>query len=113
MLRSFSYVFTLYGPRQAKMCLQTCAKCRDSEYHAHAQSQIQAFALHSYIMKYPMIMLKDSEVPDQIARMRRLIWAFAVRICMKTHFHMTRSICLSIFLRRNKELTNLETFLIF
>ena len=28
-----------------------------------------------------MIVLADSEGPDQTARMRRLIWAFAVRIC--------------------------------
>ena len=27
-----------------------------------------------------MILLADSECPDQIARMRRLIWAFAVRM---------------------------------
>ena len=35
-----------------------------------------------------MILLADSEGPDQTARMRRLIWAFAVRICSKTHFRM-------------------------
>ena len=28
----------------------------------------------------------DREGPDQTARMRRLIWAFAVRICSKTGF---------------------------
>ena len=28
-----------------------------------------------------MILLVDSEGPDQTARMRRLIWAFTVRIC--------------------------------
>ena len=27
-----------------------------------------------------MILLVDSECPDQTARMRRLIWAFAVRM---------------------------------
>ena len=31
------------------------------------QSIIQAFALHSYILLYPMILLADSEGPDQIA----------------------------------------------
>ena len=35
-----------------------------------------------------MIVLADSEGPDQTARMRRLIWAFAVRICPKTRFRM-------------------------
>ena len=56
------------------------AKNAHSDHPAHAQSIIRAFALHSYILKYPMILLADSEGPDQTARMRRLIWAFAVRI---------------------------------
>ena len=37
-----------------------------------------------------MIMFTDSEGPDQTARMRRLIRAFAFRICPKTHFRMVR-----------------------
>ena len=40
----------LYEPRQAKTCLQTCTKCADSEYPAHAQSIIRAFASHSNIL---------------------------------------------------------------
>ena len=39
-----------------------------------------------------MILLADSESPDQTARMRRLIWTFAVRICPKTRFGMARPI---------------------
>ena len=39
-------------------------------------------ALHSYILSYPMILLADCDDPDQAARMRRLIWASAARICM-------------------------------
>ena len=35
-----------------------------------------------------MILFADSEGPDQTARMRRLIWAFAARICQKTRFRM-------------------------
>ena len=35
-----------------------------------------------------MILLAGSEGPDQPARMRRLIWAFAVRISPKTRFHI-------------------------
>ena len=31
-------------------------------------------------------MLVNSEDPDQTARIHRLIWAFAVGICLKTHF---------------------------
>ena len=37
-----------------------------------------------------MILLSDSEGPDQTARMRRLIWAFAVRIYPKTRFRTAR-----------------------
>ena len=35
---------------------------------------------------YPFFLLADSDGPDQTARMRRLIWAFAVRIYSKTLF---------------------------
>ena len=37
-----------------------------------------------------MILLADSEGPDQTARMRRLIRAFAARICPKNSFRMAR-----------------------
>ena len=40
-----------------------------------------------------MILLADSEGPDQTARMRRLIWAFAFRICPKTRLCMTQPKC--------------------
>ena len=43
------------------------------DHPAHVQIIIQAFALHSCILQYPMILLADSEGPDQSARMRRLI----------------------------------------
>ena len=62
----------------------------DSDQPEHAQSIIRALALHSYIMWYPVILLADREGPDQTARMRRLIWAFLVRICRKTRFRMAR-----------------------
>ena len=35
-----------------------------------------------------MIVIADSEGPDQTARMRRLIWDFAIRICTRSHFHI-------------------------
>ena len=44
------------------------------------QCLIRAFALNWYILLCPMILLADSEGSDQTARMRRLIWAFAVHI---------------------------------
>ena len=36
----------------------------------------------------PLILSADSKGPDQTARMRRLIWAFAVRICPKARLHI-------------------------
>ena len=56
----------------------------------HAQSISHAFALCLYIQYYPMVLLADSEGPDQTARMRSLIWAFAVRISPKTRFRMVK-----------------------
>ena len=38
-------------------------------------------------------LLADSESPDQTARMRRLIWAFAVCICLRISLCMTWPIC--------------------
>ena len=51
------------------------------DHTAHAQMITRVFALHSYILQYSIILLADREGPDQPARMRRLIWAFAVRLC--------------------------------
>ena len=34
-----------------------------------------------------MILFADSEVPDQIVQMCRLIWAFAVSICLDMFLH--------------------------
>ena len=39
-----------------------------------------------------ILLLAYSEGPDQTAQMRRLIWAFAVRICPMTRFRMARLI---------------------
>ena len=70
-------------------------KCSDSRHAAHAQSLIRAFsqslnrafALHPYILQYPMILLADREGFDQTAWMRRLIWTFAVCICPDMFSH--------------------------
>ena len=53
---------------------------------AHVQSHIRLFALNWYLLWCQMILLADSEGPDQTARTRSLIWAFAVLICPKTGF---------------------------
>ena len=66
-------------PRQTKKCLRTCAKCEDSDHLAYAQSIIRALALQPCILYYPVILLSDSEGPDQTAHPRSLIWAITVR----------------------------------
>ena len=40
----------------------------DSDHLVHVQSIIQDFALHSYMLQYPMILLVDSESPDRLLR---------------------------------------------
>ena len=49
-----------------------------SDHPAHVQSITRAFALHSCILQYPMILLADSECSDHTAQ-RSLIRAFAIR----------------------------------
>ena len=63
----------IIGPRQAKNCLRACAKCADSHHPAHAQDIIWAFALHLYILQYPLMLLAGSEGPDQTEPFRNLI----------------------------------------
>ena len=90
-----------FGSRQAKKSLRVRAICADSDHPPHAQSIIRALLSILYILCYPIILFTDSEGPDQPARMRRLIWAFAVRIWSKTCFRIRRStllpeICTSV-----------------
>ena len=48
--------------------------------------------IHS-VASREMILLADSEGPDQTAQMRKLIWAFSVRLYPKTRLSMARPIC--------------------
>ena len=92
----------IYGLCQAKKSLWTCAKFAESDHPTLMQSIIQAFA-HSYILKYPMILLVDTEGPDQTVPCR-LIWAFTIHIMLDTlsqgatHI-ITRCNCLPNFAR--------------
>ena len=69
----------------SEKCLRACARCAFRSTCACA-----SYYPGSYILWFPMILLADSEGSDQTARIRRLIWAFAVRICpaprLKTFF---------------------------
>ena len=69
------YMYAVYRLRQVKKCLQTCTECADSDHPVHAQSIILALA--------------DTGGPDQTAQTHRLVWAFSVRIFLKTHLCMT------------------------
>ena len=84
-----SLLFILCGPCQAKRYLRTCAWYTDSDSYRACANAHRAFALH-YMFYSPMILLAGSEGPDQTARMRSLIWAFAVRICPMICFRMPR-----------------------
>ena len=53
-----------------------------------------------------MIQLADSEGTDQTAWMRRLIWAFAIRIYPKTRFHMAQARLYVGFTRYKKNQEN-------
>ena len=75
----------------SEKCLQTCAKMR-TQILLRMRKVSSGHLLHLNILQYPMILLADSVDPDQTARMRRLIWAFAVRICQKMRFRVARPI---------------------
>ena len=78
-IRSFKNIKDKFSsrPRQAKKCVQPRAK--------------RAFQIILRMRRVSsVILLADTEDPDQTARMRRLIWAFAVHICLKTGFCMAR-----------------------
>ena len=62
----------------------TCAKS-----HLSMRSPL----IHAFLFQYSVIEL---ESPDQTAQMRRLMWAFAVRIYPKTRFHMAWHIYVSL-----------------
>ena len=72
--------------KQKGTCIWTCSKCTNSDsYRPYAKSHSGIYSplIHS---TEPMILLADSEGPDQTVGMCRLIWDFAVSICPKPHF---------------------------
>ena len=77
------------GQRQAKRCLQTCTKSVESGHLAHAQSIIRPLLSISIFCSIQLF-CKRTVKTNQTAQMRRLIWAFAVRICPKSRYRMPR-----------------------
>ena len=61
---------------------------KDLDQPVEICSLIRNFA--TLVLQYPMILLADSEGPDQTARMRSLIWAFIVRISPKIRFRIVQ-----------------------
>ena len=80
-------IFTVYyiGCVKRKKMLSNMCKMR-TDHPAHAQSIMQAFTFHSYILWHTIIVIADSEGSNQTARMRRLIWVFPVRIGPRSRF---------------------------
>ena len=60
------------GWAKRKFVFEHAQNAQIQSHPTHAQSLIQAFALHWFILKCSMILLADSKGPDQTARMRRL-----------------------------------------
>ena len=60
-----------------------------------------------------MILLADSEGPDQTALMRSLIWAFTVCICVKTHFCTLYVIAITLLGEERANLSAFHTFVRF
>ena len=68
------------GHAKRKGVFEHAQNTRIQIHPAHMQSVTRAFSLHWYILQCSIILLADSKGPDQTARPRSLIWAFAVRI---------------------------------
>ena len=93
-----------------KTGIRTRAKCADSDHPAIAQSPVRAFALHSYILKYPIILLANNRHPDLTARMRWLIWTFAVRICQRKRFCMARPKLFFYLINKSTKMRHIPLF---
>ena len=65
----------------------TC-ELSDPDQSAYPRSLIRAFFGRRFILQYPLILVAGSEVPDQTAQMRSLVWDFVARIYDKSLFHM-------------------------
>ena len=77
---------------QEKKCLWTCAKmCRFKSFCVCAKYDLGLCTLFIHS-------IGDGENPDQTAWMGRLIWAYPVSICPKTHFRMAQSKMSVLFL---------------
>ena len=81
------------------------ASSNTPDQQAEIYGLMRTFAILCYVLQVPVIPYVDCEGPDQTARMRRLIWAFAVRIRPKTCLHTARPV-----LRGNRTYTYIKCF---
>ena len=58
---------------------------------------IRNLAIFCSVLQYPLISYAGSECPDQTARKRSLIRAFAAPICPKSRFQMARRVLLRAY----------------
>ena len=56
-----------------------CARSEDSDRHVHPPSLSESSMCAHWVAKYPSVLHADSEDPDQVGRMPRLIWVLAGR----------------------------------
>ena len=86
MLNTVINFVWISGRRQVKTCFRACVKC--SKY----QSDLYSLVILCVVANN---FASEREGPVQTARKRSLIWAFAVRICLK-HVFAWRGDCLVI-----------------
>ena len=79
------YVFIIWVPSNEKMPSNVCKMCRFRSFCACAKYQT---GICSPLIHLIVSNDSDREGPDKTTWMHRLIWAFAVCIYPKTHFHM-------------------------
>ena len=107
---AFSEHFPLmYGQRQANQIPSDLCKIRrftSSSACVKYHPGLRPPFIHSVVSNDSIQAV--SEGPDQTARMRRLVWAFAVRIYQKSHFLFARANYNSVqFLCENDNITQL------
>ena len=78
-----------YEPAHDKTYKMVCAPSEDFDQPGHLSSLIRVFACTQWVAKDPSFLHVDSEDPDQIWRMPRLIWVFAGCTCNFIAFVMS------------------------
>ena len=89
---SYSKHWLWYGRRQAKTCLRAVQNVRIHVILPRRKCSSGHLLSTETLYSIQWFYLADCEGPDQTAQMRRLVWAFTIRICPKKHFRLARPI---------------------